>query len=42
MMMKNSLFLQFSSVLGRGPTNDDEEFYVSADIKYFRKGPTKK
>ena len=46
MMMKNSLFLRFSSVSGRGcgagmgPTNDDEEFSVSADIKCFRKGAT--
>ena len=44
MMMKDSLFLLISNVLGtgcgakRGPTNDNEEFSVSADIKCFRKG----
>ena len=25
--------------LGKGPTNDDERFSVSADLKCFRKGP---
>ena len=40
MMMKNFLFLLISNVLGRrcgagrGPTNDDEGFFVSADFKY--------
>ena len=46
MMMKDSLLLLISNVLGRGfgagrgPTNDDEGFSVSADLKCFRKGPT--
>ena len=41
MMMKDSLFLLISNVLGRGvglergPTNDDEGFFVSADFKCF-------
>ena len=26
--------------LGRGPNNDDEGFFVSADFKCFRKGGT--
>ena len=30
MMMKESLFLLISNVLGRGPTNDGEGFFVSA------------
>ena len=44
MMMKDSLFLLISNVLGRwcgpgrGPNNDDEGFFVSADFKRFRKG----
>ena len=44
MMMKDSLFLLISNVLGRecgagrGPTNDDEEFFISSDFKCFRKG----
>ena len=44
MMMKDSLFLLISNVLGRGcgpgrgPNNDDEGFFVSADFKCFRKG----
>ena len=44
MMMKDSLFLLISNVLGRGcgagrgPNNDDEGFFVSADLKCFRKG----
>ena len=44
MMMKDSLFLRFSNVLGRGfgagrgPTNDSEGFFVSTDFKCFRKG----
>ena len=38
MMMKNSLFLLISNVLGRGPTNDVEEFSVSVVFKGFRKG----
>ena len=44
MMMKNSLFLLISNVLGRGvglgwgPTNDYEGFFVSADFKCLRKG----
>ena len=43
MMMKDSLFLLISNVLGRGmglgrgPTNDDEGFFVSADFECFRK-----
>ena len=46
MMMKESLFLLISNVLGRGcghcgagrrPTNHDEGFFVSADFKCFRK-----
>ena len=46
MMMKDSLFLLVSNVFGRecgagrGPTNDDEGFSVSTDLKCFRKGPT--
>ena len=28
MIMKNSLFLLISNVLGRGPTNDDEGFFL--------------
>ena len=39
MMVKDSLFLLISNVLGRGPNNDDdEEFSVSAVLKCFRKG----
>ena len=44
MMVKDSLFLLISNVLGRGcgagrgPNNDDEGFFVSADFKCFRKG----
>ena len=44
MMMKDSLFLLISNVLGRGfgigrePTNDDEGFFVFADFKCFGKG----
>ena len=44
MMVKETLFLLVSNVLGRGcgagrgPTNDDEGFIVSVDFKYFRKG----
>ena len=44
MMMKDSLSLLFSNVLGRGcgtvrgPTSHDEGFFVSADFKCFRKG----
>ena len=43
MMMKDSLFLLISNVLGRGlelergPTNDNEGFSISADFKCFRK-----
>ena len=43
MNMKDSLFLLISNVLGRGcgtrrgPTNDGEGFFVSADFKCFRK-----
>ena len=43
-MVKDSLFLLISNVLGRGcgaregPTNDDEGIFVSADFKYSRKG----
>ena len=39
MMLKDSLFLLISNVLGRGcgarrgPNNDDERFFVSADFK---------
>ena len=50
MMMKDFLCLLISNVLGRGcgvgrgPTNDDEGFFISADFKSFRKemwrGPT--
>ena len=42
-MIKDSLFLLISNLLGRGfgarrgPTNDDEGFFVSADFKCFRK-----
>ena len=44
MMMKVILFRLILNILGRGcgagkgPTNDDEGFLVSADFKYFRKG----
>ena len=38
MMMKDSLFLLISNVLGREPSNDDEGVYFSADFKCFRKG----
>ena len=44
MVMKASLFLLISNVLGRecgawrGPTNDGEGFFVSADFECFRKG----
>ena len=44
MMMKESLLLLVSDVpgrgtgLGRGLTNDDEGFFVSADLKCFRNG----
>ena len=44
MMVKDSLFLLISSVLGmgcgagRGPANDSEGFFVSTDFKCFRKG----
>ena len=44
MMMKDSLSLLFSNVLGRGcgtvrgPASHDEGFFVSADFKCFRKG----
>ena len=37
MMMKDSLFLLISNVLGRGPSNDDGVSF-SADFKCFRKG----
>ena len=43
MNMKDSLFLLIPNVsrrgcgTGRGPTNDDEGFFVSADFKCFRK-----
>ena len=43
MIMKDSLFLLISNVLGRecgagrGPTGNDEEFLVFADFKCFRK-----
>ena len=43
MMMKDSLFLLISNVLGRGcgawrgPTSDNEGFLVSADFKCFWK-----
>ena len=43
MMMKDSLFLLISNVIGRGcgarrgATNDDEGFFVSVDFKCFRK-----
>ena len=43
MMMKIFLFQLILDILGngfgagRGPPNDDEEFFVSVDIKYFRK-----
>ena len=37
MMLKDSLFLLISNVLGRGPTNDDEGYSVSAGFKCFRK-----
>ena len=43
MTMKESLFLLVLNVLqsgvglGRGPNNDDEGFFVSADFKCFRK-----
>ena len=43
MMMKASLFLLISNILGRGlgagegATNDDEGFFVSADFKCLRK-----
>ena len=42
MMMKDSLFLLISTVLGRwcgpgrGPNNDNEGFFVSADFNCFR------
>ena len=45
MMMKDSLFLLVSNVFGRecgagrGPTNDDEGFFVSADV-FLPGGPT--
>ena len=44
MVVKDSFFLLISNVLGRGcgvrrgPTNDDEGFFVSVDFKCFRKG----
>ena len=44
MMMKDSLFVLISNVvgggmgLGRGPSNEDEGFFVSADFKCLRKG----
>ena len=44
MMVKDSLFLLISNVLGisvwlgKGPINDVEVFFVSADFKCFRKG----
>ena len=44
MLMKESLFLLISNVLGRscgagrGANNNDEGFFVSADLKCFRKG----
>ena len=44
MMVKDSLFLLISDVLGTGcwaregaHYNDDEGFFVSADFKWFRK-----
>ena len=37
-IVKDSLFLLISNVLGRGPANDDEGISVSADFKCFRKG----
>ena len=37
MMVKDSLFLLISNVLGRGPNNDDEGISVSADFKCFKK-----
>ena len=39
MMMKDSLFLQISNVLGRGPSNIDEGISVSADFNVLRRGP---
>ena len=44
MTMNDSLFLLISNVLGKGcgagegPTNDDEGFFVSANLKCFRNG----
>ena len=38
MIMKDSLFLLISNVLGRGPTNYEEGISVSADFKCLRKG----
>ena len=44
MMIKDSLFLLISTVLGRGsgpgrgPSNDDKGFLVSDDFNCFRKG----
>ena len=37
MMMKDSLFLLISNVLGRGPSNDDEGISVSTRSKCFTK-----
>ena len=37
MMVKDSLFLLISNVLGRGLINVDEGISVSADFKCFRK-----
>ena len=43
MMMRGSLFVLISNVLGRGcgagrgPTNDDEGFFISADFECVRK-----
>ena len=44
MMVNDTLFLHVSNVIGRGcgdgegATNDGEGFFVSADLKCFRKG----
>ena len=38
LMMKDYLFLMISNIVGTGPTNDDKEFFVSAEFKCFRKG----
>ena len=38
MMLKDSLFLLISNVLGRGPINDDEGISVSVDFKSLGRG----